>query len=132
MNDPSNLSVLYWFYHRMLHAGLIGVSGKAPAELEWRRPKVMETVTERHERLAEIDVGVFADFDIEASRFTSERSDHDRGYRSSGRRVSERALMEEDLSKRQTFGTRSAVSSSRRAQGQAPTSETFRTRTTAC
>ncbi len=35
----------------MLHAGLIGVSGKAPGELEWRRPAVMETAAERHDRL---------------------------------------------------------------------------------
>ncbi len=49
----------------MLHAGLIGLSGKAPVELDWRRPKVMETATERHERLAEIDVEGLADADLE-------------------------------------------------------------------
>ena len=61
MNDPSNLLTICWFHHRMLHAGLIGLSGKAPVELDWRRPKVMETATERHERLAEIDVEGLAD-----------------------------------------------------------------------
>ena len=65
MNDPSNLLTICWFHHRMLHAGLIGLSGKAPVELEWRRPKVMETATERHERLAKIDVEGLADADME-------------------------------------------------------------------
>jgi hypothetical protein len=54
MNDPSNLVVLCAIHHRMLHAGIIGVRGKAPGELEWRRPKLMETATERHERIAPI------------------------------------------------------------------------------
>jgi len=63
MNDPSNLLTICWFHHRMLHAGLIGLSGKAPVEVEWRRPKVMETATERHERLAPIDVEGLADTD---------------------------------------------------------------------
>jgi len=54
-NDPSNLLTLCWFHHRMLHAEVIGLSGKAPEELAWRRPKVMETAYERHERMAGID-----------------------------------------------------------------------------
>ena len=65
MNDPSNLLTICWFHHRMLHAGLIGLSGKAPVEVEWRRPKVMETATERHERLAPIDVEGLAGTDLE-------------------------------------------------------------------
>ena len=71
MNDPSNLLTICWFHHRMLHAGLIGLSGKAPVELEWRRPKVMETATERHERLAPIDVEGLADIDDDMELSTS-------------------------------------------------------------
>ncbi len=49
----------------MLHAGLIGLSGKAPVELDWRPPNVMETAMERHDRLAEIDVEGLAEVDVE-------------------------------------------------------------------
>lgn len=42
-NHASNLSTLCGVHHRMVHAGTIGVQGKAPGELEWRRPPLMES-----------------------------------------------------------------------------------------
>jgi hypothetical protein len=41
-DSPSNLLTLCVFHHRMLHAGTIGVKGRAPSELEWRRPALMD------------------------------------------------------------------------------------------
>jgi hypothetical protein len=51
----------------MLHAEVIGLSGRAPADLEWRRPKMMETAYERHQRLANVDDAAddLADDDME-------------------------------------------------------------------
>ena len=47
-NSPANLITLCVFHHRMIHAGTIGLKGRAPAELEWRRPALMENVLERN------------------------------------------------------------------------------------
>jgi len=52
MNAPSNLVTLCWFHHRTLHAEVIGLSGTAPDKLDWRRPSLMETATERHDMIA--------------------------------------------------------------------------------
>ncbi len=46
-NSPTNLITLCVFHHRSLHAGTIGVKGRAPAALEWRRPALMEKVLQR-------------------------------------------------------------------------------------
>ena len=54
MDDPSNLTVVCWSHHRMLHAELIGLEGSAPDALAWRRPQLMETAVERHQRLEEL------------------------------------------------------------------------------
>ena len=51
-DSPSNVLTLCFVHHRMLHAGNIGVSGKAPDELEWRRPELMESSVERFNELA--------------------------------------------------------------------------------
>jgi hypothetical protein len=32
----------------MVHAGTIGVKGRAPSELDWRRPTLMENVLRRY------------------------------------------------------------------------------------
>jgi hypothetical protein len=45
-NSPENLLTLCFVHHRMVHAGLIGVRGKAPDELQWRRPEILESATE--------------------------------------------------------------------------------------
>jgi hypothetical protein len=42
-HHPSNLTALCVVHHKMVHAGTIGVKGKAPGELEWRRPPLMES-----------------------------------------------------------------------------------------
>ena len=39
---PSSVVAPYSKTHRMVHAGIIGVKGKAPHRLEWRRPELME------------------------------------------------------------------------------------------
>ena len=36
----------------MLHAGNIGLSGRAPAALDWRRPELMESTADRFNELA--------------------------------------------------------------------------------
>ena len=64
MNDPANLVVACWFHHRMLHAELIGLTGQAPGDLRWRRPKLMETAVERHDHFAGSAESV-DDFDLE-------------------------------------------------------------------
>ena len=48
-NSPTNLITLCVFHHRSLHAGTIGVKGRAPSELEWRRPALMEKVSQRNQ-----------------------------------------------------------------------------------
>ena len=48
-NSPANLITLCVFHHRSLHAGTIGVKGRAPSELEWRRPALMEKVLQRNQ-----------------------------------------------------------------------------------
>jgi hypothetical protein len=45
-----NLTTICAFHHRLLHAGIIGVEGIAPFELEWHRPKLMEAVMLKLER----------------------------------------------------------------------------------
>jgi hypothetical protein len=52
-NSPENLLTLCFVHHRMVHAGLIGVRGKAPAELEWRRPELLESATECFNQMAD-------------------------------------------------------------------------------
>ena len=51
-DSPSNVLTLCFVHHRMLHAGNIGLSGKAPADLQWRRPELMESTVERFNELA--------------------------------------------------------------------------------
>ncbi len=51
-DSPSNVLTLCFVHHRMLHAGNIGISGKAPADLQWRRPELMESTVERFNELA--------------------------------------------------------------------------------
>ena len=46
-NSPSNLCCLCVFHHRGVHAGTIGLKGRAPFDLEWRRPELMEKVFQR-------------------------------------------------------------------------------------
>jgi len=46
-NSPDNLICLCHFHHRLLHAGHIGVEGKAPDQLRWRRPQQMEELASR-------------------------------------------------------------------------------------
>jgi hypothetical protein len=46
-NSAGNLLCLCHVHHRMVHAGIIGVKGKAPDQLEWRRPKLMEEAAAR-------------------------------------------------------------------------------------
>jgi hypothetical protein len=51
-NSPENLVTLCVFHHRMIHAGTIGVKGKAPNDLTWRRPAIMENAIERENAVA--------------------------------------------------------------------------------
>lgn len=46
-NSPPNLISICVFHHRSIHAATIGVKGRAPSELEWRRPALMEKVLQR-------------------------------------------------------------------------------------
>ena len=46
-NSPSNLCCICVFHHRAVHAGTIGLKGRAPSHLEWRRPELMERVFQR-------------------------------------------------------------------------------------
>jgi hypothetical protein len=60
----SNLTTLCWFHHRAVHKGVLGAKGRAPDGIEWRRPPLMETASERHDRLAPIDAELLADDDL--------------------------------------------------------------------
>lgn len=59
-DEPGNLVTLCALHHRMLHGEVIGVSGRAPDELSWRPPKLMELALERRARnglfVGELDV----------------------------------------------------------------------------
>jgi len=46
-NSPSNLMGLCAFHHRDVHAGVIRVKGRAPFDLDWRRPELMQKVHQR-------------------------------------------------------------------------------------
>jgi hypothetical protein len=46
-NSEVNCLCLCHVHHRMVHAGIIGVQGKAPDQLEWRRPKLMDEAAAR-------------------------------------------------------------------------------------
>ena len=46
-NSQSNLCCLCVFHHRAVHAGTIALKGRAPSDLEWRRPELMEKVFHR-------------------------------------------------------------------------------------
>ena len=51
-NSPPNLITTCFVHHRMIHAGNIGLTGRAPAELHWRRPELMESAADRFNELA--------------------------------------------------------------------------------
>ena len=46
-NSSDNLLVLCHVHHKMVHSGHIGVRGRAPDRLEWRRPAPMEEAARR-------------------------------------------------------------------------------------
>jgi hypothetical protein len=46
----SNICTVCVFHHRQLHAGVIDVRGKAPFDLDWRKPKLTDTAMMRMER----------------------------------------------------------------------------------
>jgi hypothetical protein len=46
-HSEANLICLCHVHHRMVHASLVGVKGKAPDRLEWRRPQLMEEAARR-------------------------------------------------------------------------------------
>ncbi len=60
-NSPPNLISVCVFHHRSIHAATIGVKGRAPSELEWRRPTLMEKVLRRND-------GMRAEFGGELAR----------------------------------------------------------------
>jgi len=49
-HEPANLITLCTLHHRMLHGGVIGVSGRAPDELSFRPPKLMALALDRRAR----------------------------------------------------------------------------------
>jgi len=59
-NVSSNGTTLCALHHRMLHGGVIGLRGRAPHELTWRLPKLMEHALARRSRnrlyVGELDV----------------------------------------------------------------------------
>ena len=77
-DDPSNRVTICALHPRMIHGEVIGVSGRAPLELDWQLPRLMELALEhrsRNKRFAgELDVGHWpstrdaddCDVDIEA------------------------------------------------------------------
>ncbi len=56
-DSRDNLITLCHFHHRQLHSGHIGVEGKAPHQLKWRRPALMEEAARRaaESRAADVD-----------------------------------------------------------------------------
>ena len=46
-NSPPNLISVCVFHHRSIHTATIGLTGRAPSELEWRRPALMEKARQR-------------------------------------------------------------------------------------
>jgi hypothetical protein len=46
-NSHPNLCCLCVFHHRAVHAGTIALKGRAPSDLEWRCPELMEKVFQR-------------------------------------------------------------------------------------
>lgn len=46
----TNRITLCAFHHRQVHAGIIGLKGRAAFELEWRRPDLMDAARMRAER----------------------------------------------------------------------------------
>ena len=56
-NEAWNCVVLCHFHHTLLHAGQIGLKGRAPYELEWTPPKLMREVLERRRNRPSLWVG---------------------------------------------------------------------------
>jgi len=60
-NSPDNLITACLVHHRMLHSSTIGVKGRAPDDLEWRRPAQMEAAIQRSDRWSDAEDTVNAE-----------------------------------------------------------------------
>ncbi len=51
--DPSNITTLCYFHHALAHQEIIKVKGKAPLDLKWTKPTLVDVERMRRERQAE-------------------------------------------------------------------------------
>jgi hypothetical protein len=50
--DPSNITTICYFHHLLVHQGIVKVEGKAPFDMKWTRPKLIDVEKMRRERKA--------------------------------------------------------------------------------
>jgi hypothetical protein len=51
--DPSNITTICYFHHLLVHQGVVKVEGKAPFDMKWTQPKLIDVEKMRSERKAE-------------------------------------------------------------------------------
>jgi hypothetical protein len=51
-DDPSNVTTLCYFHHTLVHQGIVKVEGKAPFDMAWTKPKLIDVEKIRRERRA--------------------------------------------------------------------------------
>jgi hypothetical protein len=51
-DDPSNVTTLCYFHHTLVHQGIVKVEGKAPFDMAWTKPKLIDVEKIRRERQA--------------------------------------------------------------------------------
>ena len=50
--DPSNITTLCYFHHLLVHQGVVKVKGKAPLDMKWTKPTLVDVEKMRRERQA--------------------------------------------------------------------------------
>jgi hypothetical protein len=50
--DPSNITTICYFHHLLVHQGVLKVEGKAPFDMKWTQPRLIDVENMRKERKA--------------------------------------------------------------------------------
>ena len=48
--DPSNVTTVCYFHHLLLHQGVVKVEGRAPLDMTWTKPTLIDVARMRRER----------------------------------------------------------------------------------
>ena len=52
MRDPRNITTICYFHHLLVHQGVVKVEGKAPFEMKWTKPRLIDVEKMRRKRQA--------------------------------------------------------------------------------